>query len=459
MFRVIGCSDTPADTLQHGENVFLNALKQGKGYYHVKGAPFGDYDIEYIKNNELVPENYRNAKKGLDIYPSYLSYDMDDVDNLDLSILKENKYIFFEELNEYSIVLGKLALLYTDAKVFYHDRRVLGFIDASDRLIITDDFPLNDYKEDEIIHVVDEFVSGALEANFHYISTMPLFHSVFFWQDLVSGKKGQIKYAEVAVTKSVGIGGVLSYYAQAERVFAKKGWITFLQKNASRYSDEMLQKYFRFSENPTDSDETNTIYVTDLTTVSLTYLSSKISAEIDTSVLSDIFSAELDEYAEAVLSDHNVLGILIRGTDYIASKMSGARKMATVDEMLPMIHEWIEEDKYDRIFLATEDQDILERMREEFGSMVIAISQERHRVSDFTDVKLISELEKKEDSGAEYEAKLEDNTVNYFYALYLLSKCKSFMVSGQCHGWTVVNSFNKDKFLRKYKFQVGVNKK
>ena len=91
--------------------------------------------------------------------------------------------------------------------------------------------------------------------------------------------------------------------------------------------------------------------------------------------------------------------------------------------------------------------------------MVIAISQERHRVSDFTDVKLISELEKKEDSGAEYEAKLEDNTVNYFYALYLLSKCKSFMVSGQCHGWTVVNSFNKDKFLRKYKFQVGVNKK
>ena len=148
----------------------------------------------------------------------------------------------------------------------------------------------------------------------------------------------------------------------------------------------MLLKYFRFSENPTDSDETNTIYVTDLTTVSLTYLSSKISAEIDTSVLSDIFSAELDEYAEAVLSDHNVLGILIRGTDYIASKMSGARKMATVDEMLPMIHEWIEEDKYDRIFLATEDQDILERMREEFGSMVIAISQESHRVSDFTDV-------------------------------------------------------------------------
>ena len=96
MFRVIGCSDTPADTLQHGENVFLNALEQGKGYYHVKGAPFGNYDIEYIKNNELVPENYRNAKKGLDIYPSYLSYDMDDVDNLDLSILKENKYIFFE---------------------------------------------------------------------------------------------------------------------------------------------------------------------------------------------------------------------------------------------------------------------------------------------------------------------------------------------------------------------------
>ncbi len=84
-----------------------------------------------------------------------------------------------------------------------------------------------------------------------------------------------------------------------------------------------------------------------------------------------------------------------------------------------MIYEWMEEDGYDAIFLATEDQDVLDVMKEEFKGKIRVIAQERHKVSDFKDVTLISDLEKQERSGEAYDAALEDTTVNYFYALYM----------------------------------------
>jgi hypothetical protein len=139
--------------------------------------------------------------------------------------------------------------------------------------------------------------------------------------------------------------------------------------------------------------------------------------------------------------------------------MSGARKMATVDEMLPLIREWIAEDGYEMVFLATEDKDILEQMRREFGDKLRVIAQDRHSVSDFSEgMKVLSELEESQKNEPDAEAKVEDSTINYFYALYCLSKCSSFMASGQCHGWDVVNSFKEGSFERCYKFAVGLEK-
>ncbi|MBR3746256.1 MAG: hypothetical protein IKN27_04775, partial [Selenomonadaceae bacterium] len=137
-------------------------------------------------------------------------------------------------------------------------------------------------------------------------------------------------------------------------------------------------------------------YLPDVVVLTSTYHASKFDIEIDENILTENFRAEMDEYADAVLGSHNVLGVLIRGTDYILSKMGGVRQMATVDDMLPTIREWIADDGYDLIFLATEDQDILERMKKEFGSMIRVVSQVRHSVRDFQNLKLLSDLEKKE---------------------------------------------------------------
>ena len=457
MYRVSRKNDVSEKELRHSGDIFLTANKENIALGHVISAPYGDYDISYVDNMELVPENYRKNKKGIELYPSYKSYTTDNPDYLELSIIEEHGDIFFECVNEYTIEVAKLALKYTKNRVWFHDELIYNFIEPEDRLVIAETFPEKELKEKKSLHVVDGFVSGYIEGNYDTISSMPLFHSIFFLQALTENSLDDIRYVRIGVTKSVGIGGVLSYYAEARRTFSDKGWITYLAKNASRYPDELLHKYFSFADNPTDSDESNTIFIEDYTKIALTYYGFNHSGEIDTSILSDEFRKEMEEYANAVLEGHSTLGVLIRGTDYIVSNMSGSRKMATVDDMLPLIHEWINEDGYDRIFLATEDQDILDRMKEEFGTKLIAISQIRHRVSDFVGVRLISELEEK-NSGDDYNAILEDDTVNYFYALYILSKCDSLMVSGHCHGWNVANSFKEGEYKRRYKFMVGVTK-
>ena len=412
----------------------------------------GLYDISYTKNNDLVPEKYRKIKQGFDIYPSYRTYDENSLDTIDLSLLKDHRAVFFHNLNEYSAVMARLALNHTTAEVYFLNPLAKIFIAGSSRLHIVEKFPAAD---DETLQIIDEeFLTGAMEGNFHKISSVPAFHSIFFKQSLTNLNLSDIKYLELSIAKNVGVGGILSYYTQAQEIVRHEGWEIYLKENCTRYPQEMLHKYFKLAARPQDSTPENTIYLPDVTNINLTYHASKFKVEIDENILSDDFRAEMDEYAAAVFGDHKVLGVLIRGTDYIVAKMSGTRQQATVDDMLPMIREWLNADGYDLIFLATEDQDILDRMKKEFGSIIRAVSQVRHSVRDFENMRLLSELEEKEQ--ADNAGLVEDNTVNYFYALYLLSKCESFMVSGQCHGWSVVNSFNHGNFKRRYKFQVGL---
>ena len=455
MFKIVPKADCEAPVLKHSENVFHEAL-QGQGkYYHVIAEDGLACDISYCKNNDMLPDNYRKTKKGIDVYPSYLTYDEKDLAQLDLSLLREHAAIVFQELNEYSLVLARLALRHTSAEVYFADAWAGSFLGRHERLHLGEAVP--ELPAEEILQIIEEpFLTGVMEGNFHKISSAPAFHSVFFWQSLMGARAAETKYVEVPIAKNVGVGGILSYYVHAREIFRQKGWQTFLKEGSTRYEDEMLQRYFTLDARPEAATEENTARLQDVSVLYATYLYTKFNPEIDVNIMADSFRREMDEYAETVLGDHKVLGVLIRGTDYIVSKMSGARKMATVEEMLPTIRKWMEEDQYDLIFLATEDQDVLEQMRAEFGKKLRVIAQVRHRVRDFGQAMLLSDLEKQEQQ--DNDGLVEDNIVNYFYALYLLSKCQSFMASGQCHGWNVVNSFKQGGFKRCQKFQVGVNR-
>ena len=87
-------------------------------------------------------------------------------------------------------------------------------------------------------------------------------------------------------------------------------------------------------------------------------------------------------------------------------------------------------------------------MQKAFPGKIIAISQDRFRVSDFKNVKYISDLEKLRNSGNAYSESLEDTTVNYYYAMYMLSRCESLIANCMCNGVNIANSFNGGKYAR-----------
>ena len=62
MFNVLPRADCAATVLRHSDNVFHEALRLQENYYHVATDKGREYDLSYVKNNDLVPENYRNAK-------------------------------------------------------------------------------------------------------------------------------------------------------------------------------------------------------------------------------------------------------------------------------------------------------------------------------------------------------------------------------------------------------------
>lgn len=302
--------------------------------------------------------------------------------------------VIFEELNEYSIVLTGIILRYTDKEVYIPDKRIYWFTDPDARLHVTEDLP--DYNRIHAIYSGKTVSVGYGGGNPDSISPTPLFHNVFLWQWLTDLPIGQVKYAEIAIGHIAGVGAVLAQYTRMNNAFSKLGWKVILKRETTRFKDEMLEKYFNLDICCEDSDETNTVYIPNTIPAVISRFVSSSNCEFDETILNPSFVKELNEYKDAVIGQKHMLGVLMRGTDYITTKMTGERKMATVDDMLPMLREWMDKDGYDAIFLATEDQDILDRMMKEFPGKIRAISQERHRVSDFKNTVTLAGIEKEE---------------------------------------------------------------
>ena len=135
----------------------------------------------------------------------------------------------------------------------------------------------------------------------------------------------------------------------------------------------------------------------------------------------------------------------MRGSDYIVTGMvlANSHRQVSMEYMISTLREKLDNEGYEGIFLATEDSDILARMREAFPEKLRAVSQERYSVSDFTDVEYITDLDRKKHAESERERALDDITGNYMYALYTLSRCDLVMASGASSGFFFVRELSQ----------------
>ena len=455
MLKIADDETKEAIDLQHGSDVFHRALayvKEGEKYFHVSNPEGEDYSLSYEDNNSMIPGADLDEKKRF--FPPFYDYDENDVGGLCLDVFEGYESIYFETIDEYTIVLIGVLLKNTNLKIFFTDKKILLFYEISERLKNIDALP--EKKPGEMFVSYGPHV-GFINNDYSHLCPQALFYSVFFFRYLTDIPVDKINFVEVEVPERVGIGGLLTHFTMMKNAFEDKGFKTFLKPSSTRFPDDFISRYFNIEFTPKEANPDNTIYITDFDHCCASYLINKYkSVTIEKNILNKSFIGEMEEYREAVIGDKKCLGVLARGTDYAVGDYGAERHHATASDMIPLIRKWTEEYGYELIFLATEDQGILDEFMEAFPGKIRAIAQERHRKEDFKKGELIYEKERREMSGEEYINHLIDTSVNYFYALYILSSCSAFICSGQCNGWDTVLVFNGNLFERKRKFMIDI---
>ena len=447
--------------LKLNENLFHEALKEtpeSMERFHVENSHGENFDIVYWDNSDDL-ENAAGYPKYVrpPYMPKYLTYDETDAETLYLDFLNPFSSMMFEELNEYTVALSKVILAFTKLEIWCRDERIFWFTGETERIHIVNEFPKNRF--DETTLYVQETVRNGLEDNkFNRLSNVYAFHNVFFLQWILNGQSiDKYKFITVPINNAGGIGAILSSYNK-QKLFGEKFGLKFTapdKDHFGKFPRALVEKYFAVDIWDPSADESNTLVVPNIVMLYKTKFYMQLPATLEDTSIAPGFKNEMDEYFDAVLGDKKTLGVLLRGSDYLTNSLGSLRKMATVEQMTPKIHQWMEEYGYEKIFLATEDSDILSKMRKEFGKDMVALAQDRLSASDLKSGQIITDYEK-ETGGENYAAKLEDTTINYFYALYILSKCDAFLCSGQCNGWDNVVSLNSGRFEHCYKFTVGV---
>ena len=142
------------------------------------------------------------------------------------------------------------------------------------------------------------------------------------------------------------------------------------------------------------------------------------------------------------------LAVLARGTDFAGARPVNhaihANKEMIADKAEELMAEW--NLKY--LFIATEDENYYEYFKGRFGNRAFFTEQKRYTTRP-----------------GEWLAEMHRNNPNkpegwqlgadYILAVYLLSKCHSFLASGSCGGVGEARKMNNGLWKHEYVFELG----
>ena len=129
----------------------------------------------------------------------------------------------------------------------------------------------------------------------------------------------------------------------------------------------------------------------------------------------------LESETEKYLNGNSsVIGVLCRGTDYIVNRPTGHEVQPDPESVLADVKKEFETGKYDAVFLATEDQDILDIFLEEFGERLLFVEQNRFSKKDMKGDALLCRVREKQHPEEDKDIAF----LSYFTATYILSKSK-----------------------------------
>jgi hypothetical protein len=155
-----------------------------------------------------------------------------------------------------------------------------------------------------------------------------------------------------------------------------------------------------------------------------------------------------DSYNGTLKGKGRILGVLCRGTDFIALKPKGHPVQPEAGEAIEKAKQVMQEHKCTHLYLATEDAAIYDTFAEQFGKKLIANSCHRWRAED---LKLGQNNSNLHDNAAKDER--YQGGLAYLAEVYLLSKCNCF-IGGATRGTLGVLLMNEN-FEYQYVFNLG----
>lgn len=141
-------------------------------------------------------------------------------------------------------------------------------------------------------------------------------------------------------------------------------------------------------------------------------------------------------YNKVIGNQKEILGIYCRGTDYINMKPSKHNIPATPEKLIKEAHKLYKKYHYEKIYVATEDLNIYNRFKEEFGDRLLPNPQFKFNNYQNSSNTLIADI-KVERENHNYRLGME-----YLGSMYILAKCKYLIASNKSAGIGLIVLFS-----------------
>ena len=152
-----------------------------------------------------------------------------------------------------------------------------------------------------------------------------------------------------------------------------------------------------------------------------------------------------DKYREMIGEDQHVLGLLCRGTDYISLHPPGHYVQPSVEQIIIKVQEIVEKYDCSKIFLATEDADILKQLKHKFGEKLVYLDVPR--VNYYDGIQL-SDLYKKQ------KMDLFRRQLNYLTEMEVLARLP-YLIAGKTTGSRFIPVMKAGKFEYLFFWELG----
>lgn len=164
-----------------------------------------------------------------------------------------------------------------------------------------------------------------------------------------------------------------------------------------------------------------------------------------------------EDYNAIISANERVLGVLCRGTDYLQLKPKGHPVQPSIEAVIEKVRSELKANKYDKIYLATEDDGLYKQFVSAFADYKIIANKRQYYGESYQKVC------KDNPSGKISDVVFDDQTTNYWLGIQylssmeILSRCNS-LIASNCGGTCLALLMNNMKYENVYVFNLGLYK-